>query len=450
MVPNNSWLSVEQVWVEIRLVDRSLFICVVYLPPDRVSDSSLIAAHIESIASIRSTLKPVDEIVILGDFNLPGIKWQPSRHGFLYPDSDRSTLSSSTIHLLDSYNTNLLQQINHVENANGRMLDLCFVSNADRAPVISEAAAPLVKLARHHPPLHLVLEDRARYSFRQVAAAVYYDFKRADFNTISDVLSTIDWVDVLDNDDVDAAVETFSNIMNYVIDRHVPKRVSSEHNHAPWQTAELRSMKAAKRAALRHYSKHRTLSLRNYYVRLNNAYQRMSQSCYRTYIKNMQSKLKSNPKSFWKFVNDQRKEAGLPTTMIHDGNWSSDPQTVCDFFADKFGSVFSNEAITPRQVEAAVEDVPFLGESFTHIEVDESMIMRAMNQLKAACTVGPDGIPPILLKQCAVSMVVPLQRIFGLSLTSGKFPTLWKSAFLFPVHKKGDKMCVEYSVVFPP
>ncbi|XP_062716443.1 uncharacterized protein LOC134291954 [Aedes albopictus] len=69
------------------------------------------------------------------------------------------------------------QQINHVENANGRMLDLCFVSNADRAPVISEAAAPLVKLARHHPALHLVLEDRARYSFRQVAAAVYYDFK---------------------------------------------------------------------------------------------------------------------------------------------------------------------------------------------------------------------------------------------------------------------------------
>lgn len=159
ILPNDSWISVEQVWVEIKLSDRSLFFCVFYLPPDRVRDSTAIAVHTNSIATVRSKLKPLDEMVICGDFNLPGIKWQLSRFGFLYPDADHSTLSSNAITLLDSYSTNLLQQINHVENVNGRTLDLCFVSNVDSAPVIFEAAAPLVKLVHYHPPLHLVLEN---------------------------------------------------------------------------------------------------------------------------------------------------------------------------------------------------------------------------------------------------------------------------------------------------
>ncbi|XP_055633007.1 uncharacterized protein LOC129773425 [Toxorhynchites rutilus septentrionalis] len=392
--------------------------------------------HTDSIATVRSRLKPMDEIAIIGDFNLPGIKWRPSRSGFLYPDANHSTLSTCTVSLLDSYSISLLQQINHVENNNGRILDLCFVSSADSAPVISAAAAPLVTTVSYHPALHLVLENRASNQFRKTATAVYYDFKEADYNAISNVLSTIDWEDVLDCDDVDNAVQMFSIIVNYAIDRHVPKRTTLEHSHTPWQTRELSQMKTAKRAALRRFAKYRTVPLRNYYVRLNNVYKRTTQSCYRSYITNMQLKLKSNPKSFWKFVNEQRNESGLPSTMEYNGRWSSDTQTICDLFADKFGSVFSDESITPAQIESAAGNVPFLGQSCSHIEVDEPMVQSAMNKLKASCSVGPDGIPSIILKKCAANLMIPLCRIFRLSLISGTFPTSWKSAFLIPVHKK--------------
>lgn len=444
LIDCNSWESVEQVWVMLKLAGYSLFLCAVYLPPDRTRDRTLIDAHCDSVKEITSRAHPADEIVIIGDFNFPGLRWSSASDGFLYANPVLSSFHDGINCLLDSYSVSLLRQINPIKNENGRSLDLCFVSSTDYAPDIRNAASPLVKFVAHHPPLHLSLEVDRETNTYSVPEDVCYNFKRADYDSIVDILLSIDWDEILDHDDIDVAVQTFSNIVGYAIDRHVPKRTIKGSTCLPWQTPELRRLKTAKRAAFRKYSMQKgCVALRDYYVQINHCYKSASRRCYANYLHDVQGRLKSDPKSFWRHVNDQRKESGLPSSMVYGNNAGSNVQEICKLFSEKFASVFSNETLTSQQINSAAQNVPLLGESLNSIEIDDSMILTAIADLKPSGTVGPDGIPAVFLKKCSIGVLTPLRRLFRLSLTSGVFPAQWKSAFIFPVHKKGDKRKVD-------
>ena len=52
---------------------------------------------------------------------------------------------------------------------------------------------------------------------------------------------------------------------------------------------------------------------------------------------------------------------------------------------------------------------------------------------------GPDGIPAILLKECAYEIAPTLCMIFNTSLKTACLPKEWKEANVTPVHKKDSK-----------
>lgn len=152
---------------------------------------------------------------------------------------------------------------------------------------------------------------------------------------------------------------------------------------------------------------------------------------------------KKYPKGFWKHINEQRKEQGLPSSMSFEGELASSQEDIFHLFALKFSRAFVNEATTPSQVSAAANNVPLNGQSLNIISVDDSCLTRATSKLKSSCSAGPDGIPSIMLKKCIAGLIYPLRHLFNLSLSSGIFPALWKIAYMFPVHKKGDKRNVD-------
>jgi len=101
--------------------------------------------------------------------------------------------------------------------------------------------------------------------------------------------------------------------------------------------------------------------------------------------------------------------------------------------------MFATDAVQRDQIEAACRNVPLSEQPIDAIVIDEADIIAAATKLKASNSAGPDGIPSVFLKNCISLLTDPLGRIFRLSLASGRFPTLWKDAYMFPVHKKGDK-----------
>ena len=75
----------------------------------------------------------------------------------------------------------------------------------------------------------------------------------------------------------------------------------------------------------------------------------------------------------------------------------------------------------------------------TDIEIDETIIIDAINELSSTSAAGPDAIPPLLLINCAAELTPALKLLFTQSLMHGFIPTSFKSAAITPVFKSGIK-----------
>ncbi len=63
----------------------------------------------------------------------------------------------------------------------------------------------------------------------------------------------------------------------------------------------------------------------------------------------------------------------------------------------------------------------------------------ALSGLNPQQAYGPDGVPPIILKNCASVLTPCLVKLFRLCLSTSTFPSYWKYAYAHPVPKKGDR-----------
>ncbi|XP_055604867.1 uncharacterized protein LOC129753090 [Uranotaenia lowii] len=235
----------------------------------------------------------------------------------------------------------------------------------------------------------------------------------------------------------------FSHIINYIIDRHVPKRSAATDLRAPWVTTELLQMKAIKNKALRYYLRNKSLHAKNQYRKLNAAYKKVCTRCYQGYLIRIQRGFKTRPKSFWQYIKVQRKESGLPSYMFLEDKSATSDLDICNLSADKFRSTFDSGSISTDQLTIAASNVPRQCTSFHHIVIDEDTILKATAKLKSSVSAGPDGIPATFLKQYLSHMLTSIKRIFQASLTESTFPSIWKEAYMFHVHKKGDRKNVK-------
>ena len=66
-------------------------------------------------------------------------------------------------------------------------------------------------------------------------------------------------------------------------------------------------------------------------------------------------------------------------------------------------------------------------------------VIKCLLNLDPNKSVGPDNIPPIVLKHCAQSLAKPLCRLFNYFYINETFPTLWKTANVQSIPKKGNR-----------
>ncbi len=66
-------------------------------------------------------------------------------------------------------------------------------------------------------------------------------------------------------------------------------------------------------------------------------------------------------------------------------------------------------------------------------------VFYALSGLNLQKAYGPDGVPPIVLKNCTSVLAPSLVKLFRLYLSTSTFPSCWKYAHVQPVPKKGDR-----------
>jgi hypothetical protein len=155
-------------------------------------------------------------------------------------------------------------------------------------------------------------------------------------------------------------------------------------------------------------------------------------TAYSSYIKRMNSDIRSNPRQFWAFIENKRKSNFIPSVMTYQSETITGPQEIVNGFADHFSKFF-----TPAKNNTYVP--PASNNTFSLASVTEEQVLTAIRKLKPNMTQGHDQIPAFLVRDCACVFVEPLAIIFNLILKSCQFPEKWKYSKICPVYKKGVK-----------
>lgn len=405
--------------------------------------------------SLCNRLKDGDSLFVLGDYNMSAINWLPDFTDDNGPvatafESGQS-IPAYAAHLVDNFDLCGMSQINFVRNHQGKLLDLIFTSEDNPADSsVEHSILPLVPEDRFHPALDIrTVAPIERSSYDSCFDADALDYAKIDYDVLGLRLLDADWSPITSCSNLDEAVQlyesTVSSVLHHIAPRKKPKPLP------PWETPHLRDLKRQRNAASRAYdsdrsgtasrtlSRDRSGTVRTRYFSACDRYRRENERLYKLYVARSEQNLRDNPKNFWNFVNSKRKDNGLPTTMfLGDVSVSSTPE-ICNLLAERFASVFIEEDLSDDQLLAATRDVPRDFSCTSGFSVSYSDIIKSSKKLKCSFSAGPDGIPTCVLSKCIHSLLAPLRHIYNLSLHSGTFPTQWKSSFMFPVHKKGDR-----------
>lgn len=329
-------------------------------------------------------------------------------------------------------------------NVNGRTLDLAFANAPDYIELI-DPPVPLLKIDPHHKPFLLRLDTH--YTTRNHASAqmgvTYLDFRRCDVNLVNNELSAVDWLSLLNRPSIDETVSVFYDKLHRIFDKVVPRRhcTSNAVNRKPWWTGELRQQRNRLRKARNRFFSVRSDENKNNLRNIESSYNELLASTYEAYVNNLQSNLKQNPASFWKFVRDSKANKRIPCNVEYEGVTAATPSESATLFADFLKSVFSTSP--PIPLPGSFQRVPSYDVNLPTVCISPEEVLKLLNDLDVSKGAGVDGLPPSIIKACALKLVTPVTLIFNQSLSKGEFPTMWKTAKMVPIHKTGNLNRVE-------
>ncbi|CAH2096742.1 unnamed protein product [Euphydryas editha] len=402
-----------------------LQILTVYLPPDYSRLSSNIDHLINLIKSLHSK-NPTNSFLIIGDFNLPSIKW--GSNGPNYVKTGTTELQNTGIRLIENLAFLGIQQFNSLTNYVGNTLDLAF---SNLYLKITECKYPLSKIDKAHPPLELEILD----------LSISLNFRKCDFKNLNKYLNDLNWQTILISNTTEGLIDNFYSCIYEAINKYTPLTRSQNNNriYPVWFTPALINIIKEKSKIHKLWKKFKNIRDYEEFCVLRHRQQKEQQTCYNNYLQKIQISIKQNPKSFWSYIKSNRNTSNYPKTMTLNDNRYEDGQSICDAFNIFFHSVFGD----PLADFAASSKDNLTLDSVSHLSVSKSTVENLLTRLDINKGAGSDGIPPLFWRNCAKYLSSPITLIFNMSLKEGVFPTIWKKAHIVPIHKKDSKTKIE-------
>jgi hypothetical protein len=135
-------------------------------------------------------------------------------------------------------------------------------------------------------------------------------------------------------------------------------------------------------------------------------------------------------------VDLKKKRVGFQSVMHFEGRLASCPDDIYNLFADFIKRTYADDiwVLSDPGTDLLQDDPHFGALQFT---VDE--VQSVLLELEFSKGRGPDGIPPLILKNCASAFVRPLSLLFNRSLSTCVFSDRWKFSYVTPICKKGRR-----------
>lgn len=230
------------------------------------------------------------------------------------------------------------------------------------------------------------------------------------------------------------------NQVNSTRNCFIPKNKVPVREYPNYYTYELISLIVRKANAKASYMKEKDVNKKaapkEKYSDLRKLVKKGIKSCFN------EEKIKTNTKCFFSFTKSLRKTKSLPNSMKFEDEISSDRVSICNLFSKFFTSVF-NPADPQEYVlfdDGPVYD-PFVHQNtqVSDMTITPGEIERALKGFNVNKVASPDNIPMLFFMNLSMSLSLPLCILFNKSLKENTFPSRWKTSFVSPIFKDGDK-----------
>ncbi|XP_065678533.1 uncharacterized protein LOC105847050 [Hydra vulgaris] len=286
-------------------------------------------------------------------------------------------------------------------------LDLIFTKNNER--VYQLESNPVLGNINHG---HLVLT--CKFNLDTIAMENYpkykFDYSKCDYPQISLSIDKIDWNHLFDGLSVqfmyDLFIEKISQPCNAfipIIDVNSRKKIKNN----PWFTDEV-SLLVRSKQNLRNENLSSNWKDLNKVMTYKNICKTVKIESFKArcnYENDLVEKSKINPKLLYKYVNSQK-------TI----------KQIIKALRDQTGCVTNDQ----NEIVEILNKQKFQINILKHVDINK--------------TYGVDSIHPLILKNCAVSVALPLTLIFIESFVKSELPTQWRAANITPLFKKEDKL----------
>ena len=233
-IPNTN--QIENVCIKANIRGTMFYVYCCYIPPDKSNDEDVFKSHVEAVKFVGSITSSNDIVLVGGDFNLQKLRWSLDEvNPLLVVPNVVSGVESC---LCDELAGLGLNQINHLHNMNGRLLDLIFCSlSSDTSIMTSEN--PLVREdLPHHIALEIHFELPVEMPHDIVEKVEYcYDFKKANYEQLNGYINEYDFDSHFSRlPDLNDMVMYLYYVLFIGFEWFVPKKKITSSKHPPWYT----------------------------------------------------------------------------------------------------------------------------------------------------------------------------------------------------------------------
>ncbi|XP_069140986.1 uncharacterized protein [Argopecten irradians] len=326
-----------------------LLLCTIYRSPNSTATGNLKLLNLlDQIYLNNSSHK-----LIVGDFNFKQIDWTSytSNSGVQHP----SSLFISKVK--DCY---LYQHVNQPtrfrEGQQSNILDLIFTN--EEGMIDNLTLNPGLGLSDHLLLSFNLLTYTETHN--KTCDVRRYNFLKGNYNRINDNLHKLDLTPLEASSTIEETWNTFEDYLKKQIADNVPTyKLGNQSRRKPYISREAQD-KIRKKSRLwtKYLHCKTTTNFDNYKKARNEATKALRLSKY-SYEQDIASKIKTNPKLFWKYVRSKTKTAPtMFSVKSTDGIITQDPLEVANIMKNYFASVFTKDDPSKPTSPSTIKNIP--------------------------------------------------------------------------------------------
>lgn len=386
-------------------------IATVYSPGTEGAAQNMVSMEIltEQLEALCSVDHPV---LFVGDLNAPHIDWKERKCASVATPREK--------HLLEFCVLNSLSQLVDAPTrpASGNLLDLVLCS--DDLICESDIAVVPCPVSSDHLSIKLSLPLTVNEKLLDEGL----DFVNADYDSILASLLSTDWNAMFaDTVSIDGMYNGFIDYLYCIVEANVLRRACRP-------TGALPSYIERMHQRLDRCDPSDISLMERLQSELTKAHIRQ-----RCQIE--QSVAESgNSARFFGYASSRLKLKNDLAVLVSAGTKITDDRQKSDLLCDLFESTYLNSGIA-----SCLSSVfcPTEFQQVTDVDVSERTVFEVLKNLDPKLSLSPELLPAIFFKKAALGLAYPLSLIFRRSLEESHIPSLYRNAWIAPVHKGGSK-----------